>query len=69
VVEDNTKFPSARSSKSTGYLLKLIAKGPQAGEGVLPVEGGPGQAHNPSRPMSAAPDALGLAATSHPMRS
>ena len=53
----------------TGYLLKLIAKGPQAGEGLLPVEGGPGQAHNPSRPISAAPDAPDLAVTSHPTRS
>ena len=53
----------------TGYLLKLIAKGPQVGEGLLPVERGPGQTHNPSRPMSAAPDAPGLAATSHPTRS
>lgn len=53
----------------TGYVLKLIAKGPQTGEGLLPVEGGPGQTHNPSRPMSAAPDAPALAATSHPTRS
>jgi cytochrome bd ubiquinol oxidase subunit I len=49
----------------TGYLLKLIAKGPQEGEGLLPVEGGPGQTHNPSRPMSAAPDAPALVVTPH----
>ena len=41
----------------TGYLLRLIARGPQVDEGLLPVEGGPGQAHHPARPLSAAPDA------------
>jgi cytochrome bd ubiquinol oxidase subunit I len=51
------------------FLLHLIAKGPQVGEGLLPVEGGPGQAHNPARPMSAAPDAPGLSAVIHPTRS
>lgn len=38
----------------TGYLLKLLAKGPQAGEGSHAVVGGPGQAHHPARPISAA---------------
>jgi len=54
----------------TYYLLQLIAKGPQVDEGLLPVDGGPGQTRNPSRPMSAAPDAVPvLAGLVHPMRS
>jgi cytochrome bd ubiquinol oxidase subunit I len=39
----------------TGYLLKIIAKGPHTG--VQPQqapEGGPGEARSPSRPLSAA---------------
>jgi cytochrome bd ubiquinol oxidase subunit I len=47
-------------SAGTGYLLKLIAKGPQTGEGHGAVIGGPGQAHHPARPISAA-----AAATAH----
>lgn len=47
----------------TLYLLGLIAKGPVAGEGLHPVSGGPGEARNAARPLSAAPDALpGIAA-------
>jgi cytochrome bd ubiquinol oxidase subunit I len=38
----------------TGYLLKLIAKGPQVDEGLTPVSGGPGQQRSPARPLSAA---------------
>jgi cytochrome bd ubiquinol oxidase subunit I len=40
----------------TGYLLKLIAKGPQVDEGLHPIAGGPGQHRHPARPMSAADD-------------
>jgi cytochrome bd ubiquinol oxidase subunit I len=40
----------------TGYLLKLIAKGPLVDEGLLPVAGGPGQQRSPARPLSAADD-------------
>jgi cytochrome bd ubiquinol oxidase subunit I len=40
----------------TGYLLKLIAKGPQVDEGLTPVSGGPGQQRSPARPLSAADD-------------
>ena len=43
----------------TVYLLSLIAKGPVAGEGRLPVTGGPGQARHAARPLSAATDAEG----------
>jgi cytochrome d ubiquinol oxidase subunit I len=54
----------------TYYLLQLIAKGPQVDEGLLPVDGGPGQTRNPARPMSAAADAAPvLAGAAHPMRS
>ncbi|MEP7295223.1 MAG: cytochrome ubiquinol oxidase subunit I [Burkholderiales bacterium] len=42
----------------TAYLLALIAKGPVVDEGLYPVSGGPGQARNPARPLSAAPDAI-----------
>jgi cytochrome bd ubiquinol oxidase subunit I len=53
----------------TFFLLHLIAKGPQVDEGVLPVDGGPGQIRNPARPMSAAPDAVpAFAGAAHPMR-
>ena len=38
----------------TGYIQKLIAKGPMVDEGLLAVAGGPGQQRNPARPMSAA---------------
>ena len=38
----------------TGYLLQLLAKGPQTGEGRHAAVGGPGQAHHPARPISAA---------------
>jgi cytochrome d ubiquinol oxidase subunit I len=38
----------------TTYLLRLIAKGPQLDEGRQAVAGGPGQAHQPARPISAA---------------
>jgi cytochrome bd ubiquinol oxidase subunit I len=40
----------------TGYLLRLIAKGPVVDEGLHPVSGGPGQERNPARPLSAIPD-------------
>jgi cytochrome bd ubiquinol oxidase subunit I len=38
----------------TVYLLRLIAKGPQVGEGQHFASGGPGQPHHPARPLSAA---------------
>jgi len=38
------------------YLLRLIAHGPVPHEGELPLPGGPGQAHTPARPLSAASD-------------
>lgn len=38
----------------TVYLLRLIAKGPQVDEGRHFIEGGPGRAHSPARPLSAA---------------
>ncbi len=50
----------------TGYLLQLIAKGPVVDEGRHPVTGGPGQARNPARPLSAAPEALPAIATLTP---
>src|SRR4249919_57066 len=40
----------------TWYGLKIIAKGPATREAQDPVEGGPGQARTPSRPLSAAPE-------------
>lgn len=40
----------------TWYGLKIIAKGPAAGESQDPVDGGPGQPRTPSRPLSAAPE-------------
>ena len=42
----------------TAYLLRLIAKGPLVDEGLQPVAGGLGQARNPARPLSAAPNAV-----------
>jgi cytochrome d ubiquinol oxidase subunit I len=38
----------------TGYILRIIAKGPQVHEGERPHDGGPGQTRQPMRPMSAA---------------
>ena len=40
----------------TYYLLRLIGKGPVAGEGSHPVEGGPGEPRQPMRPLSGAPE-------------
>ena len=40
----------------TAYGLRLIGKGPSDDEGDLPVQGGPGEARQPMRPLSAAPD-------------
>jgi cytochrome d ubiquinol oxidase subunit I len=42
----------------TGYGLRLIAKGPEASDGDMPVQGGPGEPKQPMRPLSAAPDDL-----------
>lgn len=39
-----------------GYMLRLVRKGPVIGEGAEVVQGGPGQQHTPSRPLSAADD-------------
>lgn len=38
----------------TAYLLKLLAKGPAAGESRHVVESGPGRPRSPARPLSAA---------------
>ncbi|MBS0466315.1 MAG: cytochrome ubiquinol oxidase subunit I [Proteobacteria bacterium] len=38
----------------TGYVVKLLAKGPQVDEGHRFTDGGPGQTRNASRPISAA---------------
>ena len=40
------------------YLVKLIKKGPQSGEGNHPPAGGPGTSHTPSRPLSAVQENL-----------
>jgi cytochrome d ubiquinol oxidase subunit I len=50
------------------YMLRLVAKGPQAHEGSLPTPGGPGEKHQQMRPMSAAytDDALPSPATNVP---
>ncbi len=42
----------------TAYCLHMLRKGPHAGEGTQPVEGGPGQPRTPMRPMSRAPEPL-----------
>jgi cytochrome d ubiquinol oxidase subunit I len=41
-----------------GYMMRLVRKGPITGEGQEVVEGGPGQQHTPSRPLSAAEEDL-----------
>lgn len=41
-----------------GYMMRLVRKGPVTGEGLEVVEGGPGQHHTPSRPLSAAEEDL-----------
>jgi cytochrome bd ubiquinol oxidase subunit I len=38
------------------YLLRLMGRGPVPHEGEHPLAGGPGQAHTPARPLSAAAD-------------
>jgi cytochrome d ubiquinol oxidase subunit I len=38
----------------TGYLLRLIGHGPTVGAANIPLSGGPGHAHSPARPLSAA---------------
>ncbi|MGP1615097.1 MAG: cytochrome ubiquinol oxidase subunit I, partial [Pollutimonas bauzanensis] len=38
------------------YILRLMRKGPVPHEGDAPPQGGPGERHTPSRPLSAAPD-------------
>jgi cytochrome d ubiquinol oxidase subunit I len=38
----------------TAYMLALIGKGPVIDEALHPVEGGPGEARTPARPLSAA---------------
>jgi cytochrome d ubiquinol oxidase subunit I len=43
----------------TGYLLRLIGKGPAVEEAEHPVEGGPGRPRQPGRPLSAAPERIG----------
>ena len=41
-----------------GYMLRLVRKGPRIGEGREVTQGGPGQQHTPSRPLSAAEEDL-----------
>ncbi len=43
----------------TVYILRLIRKGPVLHEDQTAPEGGPGEQHTPSRPISAAPDNVG----------
>lgn len=40
----------------TVYILRIIGRGPESGDGDAPPAGGPGQHHQPGRPMSAATD-------------
>jgi cytochrome d ubiquinol oxidase subunit I len=40
-----------------GYLMRLVRIGPKLHEGDDPIDGGPGQDHQPMRPLSAAADA------------
>jgi cytochrome d ubiquinol oxidase subunit I len=42
----------------TGYLIRLIGKGPITGEGERPLQGGPGEMRQPMRPLSGAPELL-----------
>ncbi|MDB5750392.1 MAG: cytochrome ubiquinol oxidase subunit [Ramlibacter sp.] len=42
----------------TTYLLRIMAKGPETGEGSHPVTGGPGEMRHPMRPLSGAPEQL-----------
>ena len=42
----------------TTYLIRILGKGPSAGEGVHPTEGGPGQMRQPMRPLSGATERL-----------
>jgi cytochrome bd ubiquinol oxidase subunit I len=42
----------------TIYLLRIIGKGPQAGESRHPPQGGPGQMRHAMRPLSGAPEDL-----------
>lgn len=39
-----------------GYMMRLVRKGPQTGEGDEHTPGGPGQKRTPARPLSAADD-------------
>src|SRR5690606_12047311 len=43
----------------TVYILRIIDRGPETGDGDAPPVGGPGRAHQPGRPMSAATDGEG----------
>ena len=38
----------------TVYILRIIGRGPEPGDGDAPPDGGPGRVHHPGRPMSAA---------------
>jgi cytochrome d ubiquinol oxidase subunit I len=42
----------------TAYGLRIIAKGPMSDEGDLPMQGGPGEARQPMRPLSAAREGI-----------
>lgn len=42
----------------SAYVLRLVRNGPVAGEGKLPIEGGPGEGRQPGRPISAAAEAV-----------
>ena len=39
-----------------GYMMRLVRKGPETGEGDETTDGGPGQQRTPARPLSAADD-------------
>lgn len=49
----------------TVYMLRLIGKGPVAGEGDHLVEGGPGEMRQPMRPLSGAPEAFNGSVKGH----
>ncbi|RTZ40948.1 cytochrome ubiquinol oxidase subunit I [Candidimonas sp. SYP-B2681] len=52
----------------TVYILRLIRKGPMLHEDRTAPEGGPGEQHTPSRPLSAAPDNDGASTEAYATR-
>ena len=53
----------------TGYMLRLIGKGPVVDEGSHPVSGGPGQSRSAARPLSAVPEGSEVATARTPQPS